>query len=200
MKLNASSSNKLALVSAAVCAVTLAFGQNAIAVPHPLSPSINLAIGDQHELGQVRPPVPEGDADITQYVNFMIGLSLGGSGHVIIGPHNILVTRSMNNFGPLPSPATLALRGGGTTVDLGAGLFGYLFAHYGGPGGGFAEVWNVGGLSGMINIPGTAFGHGLSGWALFTAPTGRVPDGGATIMLLGLAIAAIGIVRRFLVS
>jgi hypothetical protein len=153
-------------------------------------------------LGQVQPPVPEGDADITQYVNFMIGLSLGGSGHVIIGPHNILVTHSMNNFGTLPSPATLALRSTGTTVNLGAlGTYDYLFAHYGGPGGGFAEVWYVGDLSGSISIPSTGLGHGLSGWALFTAPNhGSVPDGGATVMLLGAALGALGVVRRVLMG
>jgi hypothetical protein len=182
---------KLALLSAAVCAVMLAFSQNTSA----------LTIGDTHELGQVRPPVPEGDAFITQYVNFMIGLSLGGSGHVIVGPHNILVTRSMNDFGPLPSPATLALRGTGTTIDLGTqGTYDYLFAHYGGPGGGFAEVWYVGNVSGTITIPAIGLGHGLSGWALFIGPSGVVPEGGATVMLLGAALAAIGVARRFFMS
>jgi hypothetical protein len=137
MKLNTPPIQKLALIAAASCAATLAFSQNASAC----HVSFNLTIGDNHELGQVQPPTSQGDADITQYVNFMIGLSLGGSGHVIIGPHNALVTRSMNDFGSLPGPATLALRGTGTTVNLGTqGTYAYLFAHYGGPGGGFAEV------------------------------------------------------------
>jgi len=201
MNITKPSSNKLALVSAAVCAVMLAFGQNASAIRYCYPPSINLAIGDQHELGQATPPTPEGDGDITQYVNFMIGLSLGGSGHVIIGPHDILVTRSTNDFGSLPSPATLALRGTGTSINLGTqGTYDYLFAHYGGPGGGFAEVWYVGNLSGMITIPALGLGHGLSGWALFTAPLGGVPDGGATVMLLGVALGTLGVVRRFLMS
>ena len=130
----------------------------------------------------------------------MIGLSLGTSGHVIIGPHNIFVSRSTNDFGQLPGPPTLALRGTGTTVDLGltGGTYDYLFAHYGGPGGGFAEVWYVGNLNGGISIPSIGFGHGLSGWALFTsADGGAVPDGGTTAMLLGAALGAIGMVRRF---
>ncbi|PYK10539.1 MAG: hypothetical protein DME65_09720 [Verrucomicrobia bacterium] len=184
------------------CAVMLASAKEAKAYRTPLPPSINLTIGDQHELGQVQPAVPEGDAAITQYVNFMIGLSLGGSGQVIIGPHNNLVRRSMNGFGPLPGPANLALRGTGTTVNLGptAGLYDYLFAHYGGPGGGFAEVWYVGNLNGSISIPATGLGHGLSGWALFTGPGGAVPDGGTTLMLLGAALSAVGVVRRFLVT
>ena len=193
MKVNIIPTKKLAMLSGAFCAAMLAFSHNASA----------LTIGDTHELGQVRPPVPEGDADITQYVNFMIGLAPGGSGHVIIGPHDALVTRSLNNFGPLPSPATLALRGTGTTIDLGAtaGVFDYLFAHSGGPGGGTAEVWFVGNLSGIITIPATGVGdYGLSGWALFTAPGGAVPDGGATVILLGAGLCVLGIARRYTMS
>src|ERR1700756_2464176 len=199
MKTNGIVTGKLVLLLGIGCVVMLAWANDAKANRTPLPPSINLAIGDQHELGQVIPPTPEGDGDITQYVNFMIGLSLGGSGHVIIGPHDSLVTRSMNDFGSLRSPATLALRGTGTNVNLGAvGTYDYLFAHYGGPGGGFAEVWYVGNLNGIITIPATGNGHGLSGWALFTAPSGGVPDGGATAMLLGAALGLLGVVRRFL--
>ena len=202
MKKNGILTGKFVLLLGIGCAIMLASGTDANANRIPLPPNINLTIGDQHELGQVQPTTPVGDADITQYVNFMIGLSLGGSGHVIIGPHNNLVTRSMNDFGPLPGPATLALRGTGTTVNLGPtpGVYDYLFAHYGGPGGGFAEVWFVGNLNGSISIPATGLGHGLSGWALFTAPGGVVPDGGTTAMLLGAALGALGVVRRFLMG
>src|SRR4029077_21026280 len=133
----------------------------------------------------------------------MIGLSLGGSGHVIIGPHNVLVTRSTNDFGQLRGPATLALRGTDTTVNLGlTGEHMTTSLHITvGPGGGFAEVWDVGNLSGNISIHSIGFGHGLSGWALFTAAGGgRVPDGGTTSMLLGAALGALGMVRRFFVG
>jgi hypothetical protein len=199
MKTNGIFRGKLVLLFGIGCAVMFVFGSNANANRIPVPPSINLTIGDQHELGQVQPAIPEGDADITQYVNFMIGLSLGGSGYVIVGPHNNLVTRSINDFGSLPGPATLALRGTGTTINLGTqGTYDYLFAHYGGPAGGFAEVWYVGNLSGTISIPSIGFGHGLSGWALFTVSGGAVPDGGTTAMLLGTALGALGIVRRFL--
>jgi hypothetical protein len=203
MRINGVLTGKVVLLLGIGCAVMLASAKDAKACPKPLPPSISsLTIGDQHELGQVQPATPEGDADITQYVNFMIGLSLGNSGHVTVGPHNNLVTRSMNDFGPLPGPATLALRGTGTTVNLGptAGVYDYLFAHYGGPGGGFAEVWYVGNLNGTISIPATGLGHGLSGWALFTAAGGAVPDGGTTAMLLGAAFGALGVVRRFLMD
>jgi hypothetical protein len=199
MKMNVFVYRKIALLAVCVCAVVLATRHETQATRVPMPASVLLNIGDQHELGTVVHGIPEGDQFITQYVNAMIGLPLGGSTHVIIGPHDNLVTRSMNNFGPLPGPATLALRGGGTAVDLGAqGTYSYLFAHYGGPGGGTVEVWFVGNLSGLISIPQIGFGHGLSGWALFTAGGVGVPDGGATVMLLGAALGMLGIGRRFL--
>ena len=88
MKMNGILTGKVVLLVGIGCAVMLASAKDAKAYRTPLPPSINLAIGDQHELRRVQTPTPEGDADITQYVNFMIGLSLGGSGHVILGPHN----------------------------------------------------------------------------------------------------------------
>jgi hypothetical protein len=199
MKKNRFVPQKVAVLAAVVCALVLAPNHEAKANRFPLPPSVALSIGDQHELGKVVHGIPEGDPFIPQYVNAMIGLSLGGSTHVIIGSHDNLVTRSMNSFGTLPGPATLALRGTDTMIDLGAqGTYDYLFAHYGGPGGGTVEVWFVGNLSGALNIPQIGFGHGLSGWALFTAGGVGVPDGGATVMLLGAALGVLGISRRFL--
>src|SRR5437762_12031272 len=83
-------------------------------------------------------------------------------------------------------PAVLAghVNGTSTSIDLGAGgTYLYLFAKYDGPNYG-SEVWYVGDLSGIITIPATAGGYGLSGWTLFGS-AGSVPDGGTTAMLLG---------------
>jgi hypothetical protein len=197
MKVNVISTKKLAMLSGAFCAVMLAFSHNVSAYPHPLPPSISLAIGDAQELGFVDPGLPAGDANRTLFVNTMIGLALGGSTHVIIGPHDNLVTRSNNDFGPLPT-AVFALNGTGTTIDLGTGLYSYLYAKYDGPNFG-AEVWYVGNLSGIITIPATGGGYGLSGWTLF-GPGGRVPDGGATVMLFGAALCVLGIARRYIMN
>jgi hypothetical protein len=187
VKINIISKEKLPIFSAAFCAVMLAFSHNASA----------LTLGDSQELGFVDRCLPAGDADRTLFVNTLIGLALNGSTHVIIGPHNNLITRSNNDFGPLPT-AVFALNGSTTTIDLGTGLYSYLYAKYDGPNYG-AEVWYVGNLSGSITIPATGGGYGLSGWTLF-GPGGRVPDGGITVMLLGLALGALGIAQRFLMS
>ena len=126
-------------------------------------------------------------------------------------------SRSFNNFGPLPAAtATGAVLGGpiaeGTTpvtVSLGTG-FQYLVVAYDGPNGGVA-VYNVGGLTGSVDLyryakplaNGNLLGSNsarqgyfkMTSWTLLN-PTG-VPDGGTTVMLLGAALGALSLTRRF---
>ena len=94
------------------------------------------------------------------------------------------------------------------------GTFQYLVARYDGPNGGVA-VLNIGGLTGTIELyryakpekvnglfTGNLLGSNvaqqgyflMSGWSLLNP----VPDGGATVMLLGAALGALGIVRRYI--
>jgi len=189
--------NKFGLVSVAVCALMLGLGHNASATPHAMPPSISLAIGDGHELGFVNFGIPSGDADRLNYVNHLIGMALGSEDNAF-GQH---FTRSNNAFGQL-TQAVLAghVNGTSTSINLGAGgLYTYLFAKYDGPNYG-SEVWYVGDLSGIIEIPATAGGYGLSGWTLFGTGVPGVPDGGITAMLLGTALGALGLARRFLLS
>lgn len=184
MKINIIPTTKLAMLCTAFCAAMLAFTPNVRA----------LTIGDGHELGFVQFGIPSGDSDRLTYVNHLIGMALGTT-DVADGQ---TYTRSNNDFGPL-SPATLTghVNGTSTSIDLGAGgTYLYLFAKYDGPNYG-SEVWYVGDLSGVITIPATAGGYGLSGWTLFGS-TGSVPDGGTTVMLLGAALGALGMVRRAL--
>jgi len=192
MKLKMIPTNKLAVLSAAFCAIMLAFSTNASA----------LTIGDSQELGKVFFGIPSGDDARTTYVNHLVGMALGTSD----SGDGQNYQRSNNDFGLLPT-AIFALNGTDTSIDLGTGLYSYLFAKYDGPNAG-SEVWFVGNLSGIITIPAAAFPknggnpYGLSGWTLFgpgTPPPG-VPDGGTTVMLLGAALGALGMARRFLMS
>ena len=93
--------------------------------------------------------------------------------------------------------------GGGnlTNVNTGIGGFMYLFAKYDGPNYG-SVVWCIAGMTGMITIPATANGYGLSGWTLFSPgiPTQQVPEGGSALALLGLALVGIEGLRRKLRS
>jgi hypothetical protein len=181
MKINIIPTNKLALLSAVFCATMLAFGHNANA----------LTIGDNQTLGYVVPGTG-GDADRTAYVNHLIGMALGAT-DTFMGQD---FTRTLNDFGSLPT-AVFALNGTSTTIDLGTGLYSYLYAKYDAGNAG-AVVWYVGNLSGEITIPDDWNGYGLSGWTLFGPGGNGVPDGGTTAMLLGAALGALGMARRFL--
>jgi hypothetical protein len=74
--------------------------------------------------------------------------------------------------------------------------FQYVLAKYGTT----AHVWYVGGLGGSVDLPlvepGGAFGtQGQSHYSLYNPGT-SVPDGGATVALLGLGLAALALARR----
>jgi hypothetical protein len=196
MKLNKIQINKFALLPAVVCAVMLAFSQNASALTIPMPATTNLTIGDGHELGFVEFGIPSGDQDRLNYVNHLIGMALGTTDQAL----GQTFTRSNNDFGPLaPAVLTGLVNGTSTSINLGAGgTYLYLFAKYDGPNYG-SEVWYVGDLSGIITIPATAGGYGLSGWTLFGS-TGSVPDGGTTAMLLGAALGVLGMARRYIMS
>src|SRR5260370_25187914 len=136
-------------------------------------------------------------------------------------------SRSFNSFSPLP-PATPTGAVLGTNLGSGtgnvfinlsvSGTFQYLVAAYDGPNGGVA-VWNISSLTGTIEI----YGYGkpekvngqvtgnllgsdhaqqgyfrITSWSLLN-PT-SVPDGGATVVLLGAALGALCMMRRYLIS
>jgi hypothetical protein len=190
MKINIIPANKLAMLSAAVCAVMLAFTNNA---------SADATLGffpDTHVVGTITPGAPADPADVATYINFMTALLPGTSGTF----SGQTITRSTNLFLSLPTAtATGSHSGTGTTIDLNAfGTFTYLFAKYDGQNDN-SLVWNITGLTGTITIPGFGpGGYGLSGWILFDQTGGAVPDGGTTAMLLGAALGALGMARRFL--
>ena len=206
MKINIVPLNKLALISAAVCAVMLAFSHNASAnriVGGINIPTTALTFNDTHVVGTISPAAPADPADVAPYINFMIGLVPGHSGTFHNPPHTQTVTRSSNLFPSLPNALVPgAVSGTGTTINLGAGgVFSYLFAKYDGQND-ISQVWYVGNLSGILTIPlDGPLGHGLSGWILFgPGGTPSVPDGGTTVMLLGAALGALGVARRFLMN
>jgi VPDSG-CTERM motif len=87
-----------------------------------------------------------------------------------------------------------------TLVDVTPGSF--LVAHFGGPGGGSLEFFQVINNETQVTVPGNpnpaddlASPNSLSSIREFV-PSG-VPDGGATVMLLGAALTGLGLVRRY---
>jgi VPDSG-CTERM motif len=183
---------KLTLFAVAACVAMVAFSPNAHA----------LTFNDTHVVGTVSPGAPANPGSVKDYINFMITLMNGQSvTHNFGQPEGSqTITRSNNNFASLPQAvAAGAVTGSGTTINLGAGgVFTYLFAKYDGQND-LSFVWNVAGMSGTITIPALGpMGHGLSGWILFPGGGQGVPDGGTTVMLLGAALGALGMARRYL--
>jgi VPDSG-CTERM motif len=183
--------NKLGLLSAAVCAAMLAFSPKAATA---------LTFNDAHVVGTITPAIPVNPTVVSAYINYMIALAPGHSG-TFHNPNPAFaqtITRSSNTFASLPDALVPgAVTGFGTTINLGAGVYSYLFAKYDGQND-VSQVWYVGNLSGIVTIPALGpGGHPLTLWKLFP-PGGQVPDGGATVMLLGAALGALGMARRFL--
>ena len=151
-------------------------------------------------LGQVVSGEPSNPSDEEGYINNLISLAPGSLPTTIDGH---LYVRSGNSCGTCPAAVfdhkndNPINDGGVAHVDLGTGGFTYLLGKYDGPNGGDA-VWNVQGLTGIVDIPFNMFGFDLSHWSLFGPGGGGVPDGGTTVMLLGAALGALGTVRRFL--
>jgi hypothetical protein len=166
----------------------------AMLVPTHDSKAMALGIGDANEVGFLWPGIQKKTAvqDKATYLNHILGMALGA---VEVG-HGEVYFRSNHGFKYLP-PAESALSGGGRTINIRTGgLYTYLFASYDGYG---SEIWYIGNLRGIITIPLLAAGHHLTGWTLFGPRGTGVPDGGVTVMLLGVAIGVLALARRFLV-
>jgi hypothetical protein len=101
---------------------------------------------------------------------------------------------------PFPDPlgtVDTGAVGGDDSVDVTG--FEYLIIKYGGAKGS-ALVFNVAGLVGDVTVPDTGVtGGNANKYLLFNSVAGtptRVPDGGATAMLLGVGLFGIGALRR----
>ncbi len=97
---------------------------------------------------------------------------------------------------------------GGDSIQLDlSGTDQYVFLHWGGKGGGWAQLFYVGGLSGDFTFNNSLIdngaGHpdvgGLSFYSYYDATTTTktsVPDGGSTMLMLGAALSGLGLIVR----
>jgi hypothetical protein len=176
--------NRIPALFSAICALVLTFGVTAKA----------LTFGDGNDLGLIRFGIPSGDADRVSYVNHLIGMALN-TNDSFSGQDFF---RSGNSCGTCASVSLPIVNGTGTSVDLGSGGYIYLFAKYDGPNAG-SEVWFIGGMSGLIDIPAKGTPdkdnkYGLSGWSLFKG-NATTPDSGTTAALLGFALTGLAGLR-----
>jgi len=181
--MNYISLKKWAAAIVCVCAIGLSFQVSAIP----------LTIGDAYYLGDVNPGIPAGESDEEGYINQLVSMA-APSGPTVVGANTF--TRSANVFAGLPAADFTSKEDTGTittfTLD---GTTAYVLAKYDQDQAG-ALVWYVAGLVGEITIPATYNNRDISHTSFFGGGPGTVPDGGATIALLGFALIGVDVLRR----
>ena len=210
------------LAAALIGLASLGLTQRADAAPLEMTYNNGSSQSSANLFGTVIPGTQSGgqvDRDVLM-TNQLVSMALGQQGTFTVNGDSALYSRSFNNFGSPPTAVAAGavfatgIQDGTTpvTVSLGTG-FTYLVAAYDGPNGSVA-VFNVAGLTGSVDLyryakidgtTGNLIGSNvaaqdfklMTGWTLLN-PTGVVPDGGTTVMLLGAALGALGMTRRFL--
>lgn len=215
---------KLNKLTFAIAACLLALGaQTSRATSYTLSTAGTLVTAtgdttsDPYQIGQVVPGEPAAD-DLT-FVNDLLGLALHTSGTETFGGKSDTLYRSGLNLGANPTLAVSANAisvssfstgndSSGATVDISltsyTGGFTYLIAKYD-DGNAATVVWDIAGATDVL-LPEfdtvNGISYGLSSYDIYNpqgSPTPLpTPDGGTTIIMLGSALASIGVVgRRF---
>jgi hypothetical protein len=163
-----------------------------------------LAIGGAYYVGLITPGTPSDPSSQVEYINALIQLA----------PSTVVVdcvgTNDCDRTGSTIPTSSLgtALTATQTTVpenriatasqNIAVSGYMYIIAKYAAGNAG-AYVWYISGLT-SVNLPTHAGGtdgaqHALSNYSVVTG-TPRVPDGGATAGLLGLALLGLGYLRR----
>ena len=142
------------------------------------------------------------DADI---VNALLTLAPGGTGSFNLGSNPPETgQRSKNVFIPTPTSATdvdavlvgQASGSGNFTAAVPAG-YTYYVVQWDGPQGG-AMAYDITGIAAgtLLELPINAYGHGQTGGSFLKGTSTNIPDGGATIALLGVGLLGLGAMRR----
>ena len=170
-----------------------------------------LAIGDADAryLGSIDPATPSDPSNEVDYINKLISMAVNTTETTaaVSPPQPDTFDRSDNQCAGAGGGSTIdacptAVLGGADTGNDPSGSvdvtgWTWLYVKYGGD----AHVWYVGDLTGvqavpLNNGPGGTGGQGQSHYALYNPGTVQVPDGGATLGLLGLGMLGLGYLRR----
>lgn len=170
------------------------------------APAHALTLNDPGVVGTIETDVDSNQAtnvaNEVEWANFLLALAANQNVTVdgntpVDGDREHYVTSSTNYTGTLSGGTQIQNTGGTTNV----GSYAYVLAKYDGQNAGYV-LFNVAALGGT-NIPEFSFsvwGSNAGQYQLshFTGFGTTVPDGGATLSLLGLALAGIGAVRRYM--
>ena len=150
-----------------------------------------LTIGDVRYLGQIDDGAPADATSEASYINSLLDLAAGAAAApctLAASEDCDRINSTLSTVGKADAVAAGAVKEDPTDGTVSVTGFQWLLAKYGGE----SLVWYVGDLSGNQSVP-TA---GLSHLSLYNPGTTQVPDGGATLGLLGLGLLGLGYVRR----
>ena len=179
--------------------------------------TINLQVGNgdgsirtstsPYVLGEFVPGVTGGTGEAARQsdvVNALRGLAPGGTGQFFIGSNPPETgNRSLNVFNPLPVATDVgailvgqASGSGNFSAFVPAG-YTYYVVQWDGPQGGLM-AYDIAGLAAgtELVLPINAYGHGQTGGSFLKGTGTSVPDGGATVALLGVGLLSLGAMRR----
>ncbi len=159
-----------------------------------------------YELGTVIPGEPASEADELVFLTSLINSYNTGTPaspfDILVGPHTLVGTVVPGTY--LPSPGNLPAPGADLgnadlqngpqtelTLSLGAGGYSYALIKWGRS----SELYYIGGLTGDVVLSNDINDNGASHWDLW-GPGQQVPDGGTTVLLLGVALSGLGLIRR----
>jgi hypothetical protein len=173
---------------ALTCGLALAFSAS--------TASAALVVGDANYIGSIDDGVPSGAADEVNYVNSLLDKAAGSGDSPCLYDADEVCNREGSTvntagFADAVAPVVKEEPTDGTVDVTG---YQYLLAKYGAGGGEQSSfVWYVGNLSGNQTIANL---QALSHISLFNQGGTTVPDGGATLGLLGLGMLGLGYLRR----
>jgi hypothetical protein len=200
--------SKLALAVAIAC----------FAVSGARGVTLNVGLSDSLAIGDVINGIQPGGQEARDVimVNNLLTVALNTQSSTLPGDVGDLYQRSGNVFSPLPAATATGavsasgIADGAVLLDITlTSSFRYLVAAYDGPNGG-VEVWDIAGIASgsTISIPRYAAPIGvngqlqqsdafrMTGWTLLNPGGNSLPDGGTTALLLGTALAGLGVLKR----
>ncbi len=159
-----------------------------------LAPRVEaITITDPQYVGMVNPGTPADPSSEVGYVTQLIAMNPGAM--TSVGGNSF--TRSSNTFSSLPTPTIVGSTKYDTSLptSLDVTNWSYLILKYDGQNDG-TYVFYVAGMNTTVNIPLTGpEGKGLSQILLLNPGTG-VPDGGTTVLLLGIGFMILAFAKR----
>jgi hypothetical protein len=165
----------------------------------PLGASAVTIFATSDALGRVQNGVAADAVSDANMVNTLVAMANGTSTAPYIDPTKIytLISDPVPLL-PLAVFVSTSAVGGDSSVDIGAGGYAYLTIKYDGANGS-ELVYFIQGLSGVISVPSSDLGNTKNQYSLFNSTQGGtgVPDGGATVLLLGAGLTLLAFARRF---